>query len=628
MLRLAATLMLVLVSSFASARANELNYVVSGVGDPLKTNILAHVENVQLGRDARLSQRDYDEVVADTERRARAALRPYGYYQPAVRARIERESDDLLRVSLQINPGPPMLIVAAQVEVVGAGANEAVFRQWQRSWPLVAGEILLQPVWEAQKVRAIEEAKSRGYLGVEFSERALELDLDENTATLRLTLNTGPQYMFGDIDFGKHVLKPGILESIPRFNKGEPYNSNMLETFRNDLWKTGYFTDVTVQEVSQPEESPPEVDLKVTFKTDHKNAYQGSLGLGTDTGMRLQAQWSRHPVSRNGDRLDVGVGWQDEDDEYSAHTSYRLPRLTRQQQYWVADVFAKFEKIDLEIKRNPEDENFIKIGDGDVNEYHVRTGRLKVRNLKRGNRQMFETLFLQFLNTRQEFDLLYPLPIRENEDTNVIDQSDNNFSLGYDVDLVEVNGKGFDTEGRRDRAWIFHSNNAMGSDSEFTQAYFSTRRIYHKSERWKFLVRAEVGYTEARVDNLVIEVDNISVPVSLTELPNFYRFKAGGSQSVRGYGFESLSNNDIGSNHIVTASVEAELRVLKNWSAAAFVDIGNAFNDWSKPKLRKGAGIGIRWYSIAGPVSLDVARALDVIGKPWRIHFTIGTPLL
>lgn len=241
---------------------------------------------------------------------------------------------------------------------------------------------------------------------------------------------------------------------------------------------------------------------------------------------------------------------------------------------------------------------------------------------------MFETLFLQFLNTRQEFDLLYPLPIRENEDTNVIDQSDNNFSLGYDVDLVEVNGKGFDTEGRRDRAWIFHSNNAMGSDSEFTQAYFSTRRIYHKSERWKFLVRAEVGYTEARVNNVVIEVDDISVPVSLTELPNFYRFKAGGSQSVRGYGFESLSNNDIGSNHIITASVEAELRVLNNWTAAAFVDIGNAFNDWSKPKLRKGAGIGIRWYSIAGPVSLDVARALDVIGKPWRIHFTIGTPLL
>jgi translocation and assembly module TamA len=624
--RLAATL--VLVSLFSSAHANELRYVVSGVGDPLKTNILAHVENVRFGSEAPLSERGFDEVVADTERRARAALRPYGYYRPEVMARIERETEDLTRVSLQINPGPPMIILAAQVKVVGAGADEAVFRQWQRSWPLVEGNILVQPVWEAQKVQAIEDAKSLGYLGAEFSEHVLELDLNANTATLRLTLDTGPQYMFGDIDYGKHVLKPGILEVIPRFSKGEPYNSDILETFRNDLWKTGYFTDVNVHEIVQPEESPPEVDLKVTLETDHKNSYQGSLGLGTDTGMRLQAQWSRHPVSRNGDRLDTGIGWQDEDDEYSAHTSYRLPRLTRQRQYWVADVFAKFENMDLEIKRDPEDENFIKIGDGNINEYHVRTGRLKVRNLKRGNRQMFETLFLQFLHTRQKFDLLYPLPIREKEDTNVIDQSDNNFSLGYDVDVVEVNGKGFDTEGRRDRAWIFHSSNVMGSDHEFTQAYFSTRRIYHKGERWKFLVRGEVGYTEARVSNVVIEVDGVSVPVSLTELPNFYRFKAGGSQSVRGYGFESLSNNDIGSNHIITASVEAELRLLKNWSAAAFMDIGNAFNDWSKPELRKGAGIGIRWYSIAGPVSLDVAQALDVIGKPWRIHFTIGTPLL
>ena len=114
----------------------------------------------------------------------------------------------------------------------------------------------------------------------------------------------------------------------------------------------------------------------------------------------------------------------------------------------------------------------------------------------------------------------------------------------------------------------------------------------------------------------------------MTELPNLYRFKAGGSESVRGYGYETLSNNDIGSNHIITASIEVERKVFEKWSAAAFFDIGNAFNDWSDPNLRKGVGLVIRWYSIAGPVSLDYAQALDVTGKPWRIHFTIGTPLL
>ena len=111
-------------------------------------------------------------------------------------------------------------------------------------------------------------------------------------------------------------------------------------------------------------------------------------------------------------------------------------------------------------------------------------------------------------------------------------------------------------------------------------------------------------------------------------MPNFYRFKAGGSHSVRGYGFESLSNNDIGSNHIVTASAEIEMKILENWSAAAFVDIGNAFNKWSDSNLKTGIGVGIRWYSIAGPIRIDVAQARDFADKPWRIHFTIGVPLL
>jgi translocation and assembly module TamA len=116
--------------------------------------------------------------------------------------------------------------------------------------------------------------------------------------------------------------------------------------------------------------------------------------------------------------------------------------------------------------------------------------------------------------------------------------------------------------------------------------------------------------------------------LSFTTLPNFYRFKAGGSMSVRGYGFERLSNNDIGSNHIITASAEAEYRFLNAWSAAAFADIGNAFNEWTDPDLKRGIGIGIRWYSFAGEIRVDVARAIDFEGKPLRYHLTIGTPLL
>jgi translocation and assembly module TamA len=70
------------------------------------------------------------------------------------------------------------------------------------------------------------------------------------------------------------------------------------------------------------------------------------------------------------------------------------------------------------------------------------------------------------------------------------------------------------------------------------------------------------------------------------------------------------------------------MKFLENWSAALFIDIGNAFNSWSDPELKKGVGLGVRWYSIAGPIRVDVAQASDLADKPWRIHFTIGTPLL
>ncbi len=619
-----------LLTPALAAAADDLQYVIRGVDDPLRANVRRHVETVQLGRQARLAENDYADVIADTVRRASEALRPYGYYNPTVSGRIQRHNDESLRLTLDVDRGPPMIVEAAHIELIGEGTNVAELKQWKDEWPLRPGAVLNQVTWEAEKQRAIEDAEARGFMAAEFPEHALELNLNENSAVLRLVLDTGPQYMFGDIDFGEHLLKPGILEFIPRFEKGEPFNSDLLDSFRSDLWATRYFTHIEVVAVERPDVVPPVVDLQVNLETDRKNSYQGSIGVGSDTGLRLQTQWSRHPVSRNGDRLDVGLGWQQRNDEFSFHSNYRLPRLGHQRQYWTAELLAKYENLDLRIKSRPEDEGYINIANGNVSEQNLRLGRLKVRNLKRGNRQYLESFFVQFLNGAHEYKPIPDAPVFPSSDMidDLLKGTTAASSIGYNGDLTDVRGSGFDTVGRRDRAWLYYSSETFGSDVDFTQAYISTRRIYRKGERWKFVLRAEIGYTDAKVDEFELNAGGTMVDVSVTRLPNFYRFRAGGSNSVRGYGFESLSNNDIGSNHIATASAEIELKVLEKWSAAAFFDIGDAFNHWSNPELRKGVGVGIRWYSIAGPISVDFAKALDIDGEPWRLHFTIGTPLL
>ena len=70
------------------------------------------------------------------------------------------------------------------------------------------------------------------------------------------------------------------------------------------------------------------------------------------------------------------------------------------------------------------------------------------------------------------------------------------------------------------------------------------------------------------------------------------------------------------------------MKLFENWSLAAFVDVGNAFNDWSEVDVKTGWGLGVRWYTIAGAIRVDFAQGLDLADDPWRIHFTIGTSLL
>jgi translocation and assembly module TamA len=612
----------------------DVTYVVKGLDETLSANVLAHVDTVQFGPRARLRQRDHDKVIDKAIADARAALRPFGYYDPEISASIIEQQDGAATVELTIAPGPPIRVAAVSVTVTGPGFNDREIRAWLRAWPLEEGAILDQATWEAEKQSAIESAHSRGYLAANFARHRLELDLEQNTATLELVLDTGPRYLMGDVEYSGHDLKPGILEYIPRFDKGDPYSARLVSRLRTDLWKTGYFDEVTVLETKRHDLEPPVVDFDVRVATDTRNHYSGALGWGDDTGIRLQANYSRHPMSARGDRLDVGIGYQELDDQFTLRSRYRKPMVARARQWWDAEFTLRFENQDLEVKRDEEDEDFITLANGDLYERHLRFGRLKLKNLKGGEAQQFTTPFVQFLNSDQRFDLLDTTP--NDPTTRVNDPAlesrlrtiENAFSIGIDYEVVDVQGRAFETFGRRDRAWLFHSDKAFGSTVEFTQLYLATRRSYVLGDRLKFHVRGEIGYTDADVDDFVLDIGGQPLNLSFTTLPNFYRFKAGGSMSVRGYGFERLSDNDIGSNNIITASAEAEYRFLESWSAAAFADIGNAFNDWKEPDLKRGIGIGIRWYSFAGEIRIDIARAIDFEGKPLRFHLTIGTPLL
>ena len=613
--------------------ADEVEYVVSGVEEPILTNIRNHVSAFRIGSGANLNSRLRRRLLKDTEEATINALRPFGYFNPVVAADIRQKEAGKWVLSVSVKSGPPVLIKQLLLKLTGPGSELASLISWYKDFPLREGQALDQQAWDKAKMEVMVLLEEAGYLQAEFTRHVIRVDPVANTAQLELFLETGPQAVIGNVTFNQEILNDGVLASLKRFKQGHVYDSWILERFRLDLWRSGYFDDIEVVERRELAANPPRVDLEVNVTPRKKNTYQGTVGFGTDTLVRFQLFWGRHLLSSRGDNFDIGFGWQKKDNEFTFQSNYRLPRETPSRQFWIASLGVKSENQTLEVSTGGDLENRIDVARGTVNDYSLKLGKTRVRNMQSGYKQLFETVYVQYLNENRDFNLTgkvdpetgnfkSPDPVDE-----LLINATSSIAIGIDWDWPEIRGSGFETTGHHERAWVFTSNESWGSDVNYSQLYLSSRWNFLAGNNWKFLLRAEAGYSDARTSSVGLPVEGDELEVAVTELPYLYRFKAGGSRSVRGYAFEQLDNNGLGSNNILTASAEIEYRFLGKWSLAAFADVGNAFNDWSNPDLKRGTGLGLRWYSIIGALRLDVAKGWDLEGDPWRIHLTIGTVL-
>ena len=618
----------------ALARADIIEYAVSGVDEPMLTNVRDHVTAFRIGSSARVNARLRRKLTEDTINAANAAMRPYGYFNLVVDVEIVPKEAGTWLIKVDLKAGPPVVVKDLQLELKGPGSELESLKDWSANFPLAQGQILNQQVWDKAKIDAVDLLEESGYLQSTFSRHEIRVDPVANTARLELIVETGPQAVMGKVTFNQNFVSDEVLASLRRFKQGDAYHSFLLEKFRLDLWRSGYFEDIEVVERRELAASPPRVDFDVNVKPRKKNTYQGTIGYGTDTLARLQFFYGRHLINPRGDSFDIGMGWQQKDNQFSFLANYRLPRKTESKQFWIATLGLQTEDQKFKVSVNNDLDNQIDVAKGTVNDYWLRLGKTRARNIRGGFEQLFETVFVQFLNEKRNFqptDIIDPLSpdLPDSEPFyDLLKNTSNTQAIGIDWDWPEIRGKGFQTIGYHHRAWMFTSNDAWGSDIDFSQVYLSSRWNFLVTNRLKILLRAEAGYSNASSISVNVPTVGPDVNVNVTELPNLYRFKAGGNQSVRGYGFETLDNNGIGSNNVFTASAEAEFHILEDWSVAAFIDVGNAFNNWSTPDLKLGTGLGIRWYSVIGALRLDVAQGWALEGNPWRIHLSIGTNLL
>ena len=560
---------------------------VQGIEGELKENVEAFLQIIQLADSL---QNDSEQswpsesrlrwLHAQAEQDIQEALQPFGYYRPTIESQLESIPEGWL-AAYTIDPGPAIKVAELDVRVTGAGANDAAFRRVLEDLPLQVGEVLEHPKYEDIKQKLQATATERGYFDARLPVSRILVDLEAYQAKIDLEMASGERYRYGPVTFEQDALRSTLLQGYVRFDTGDPYFAPDLLSLQSDLVNSQYFDQVLID--ANPENATDHViPITVTLVMRERSTYTFGLGYGTDTGVRLRADAERRRVNERGHRADIRALVSQI--KSSLDVVYRIPSQDDPRRD-ALQFNGQFIAEDSDVK--------------DSLSGRLRLGRdLELGHWSGGYGLEYLWEKFEFSNERQTTQLL---------------------GLGLNLGRVKAIESRLQADyGYSLNVQFYIASDAIVSDISLMQIAAHSKWITSWNDKHRLIARAQAGTT------WITDEDFDQLPASL-------RFFAGGDNSVRGYALDVIGPRDdeddvIGGRHLVVGSLEYEYRLFEQWSIAAFVDSGDAFNNES-PEFKTGVGLGVRWQSPVGPIRVDLAHGLEDPGDTIRLHFNIGPDL-
>lgn len=548
---------------------------LEGVKEPLKSNILAHMRLDDESCDQQLSRVKY-QYGRSTEA-IRAALRPFGYYDPEIEASFEAPEGECWRAVFQIDPGEPVLVTAVNIAVQGEDTDLPIFDRLIRDSGIAVGERLEHDAYEALKSRFLVAAHEYGFFEATLAESAIRVDRPNRSAEIALVLDAGARYRFGELLIADDILDERLLRRYVDFQEGAPFEQRRVRKLHNDLIRGDYFASVDVRAV--PREEDKVADLILRLEEGRRIRYGVGVGFGTDTGLVLRGDLVHRRVNRSGHRLELDTELARV--RQNATIDYRIPGKRPQN-----DWYSFYGGV------NREDTDAIESISWKVG---VRENRF--HTLSWSSTPFIELVVERFL---QDGDW--------SQKTSLVP--------GWGLNYVTANAPARPTRGLRLRAEVAGAAKQVLSDASFIRFYFNGKKILPLSERGRVLIRGEAGWMTTN---------------DFDKVPPTWRFFAGGDRSVRGYDYRSLGPLDdegkaIGGTRLLTGSIEGDWQFRERWSGAVFVDAGNVGDDDLLNNVPWSLGAGVRWYSPVGPIRLDLAFPQNGTSD-FRVHISMGPDL-
>ncbi|MEB8432537.1 autotransporter assembly complex protein TamA [Cocleimonas sp. KMM 6892] len=557
------------------SKANLATIDVTGVDDDLKKNIELHMPVTV--PECKADRAEVKQFFTTVKKNLRKATRALGYYDAEL---VSGGSivDNCWKLRLRITPGEPTKVTSILTQVVGEGKNEKLFTDILKKQPYAKGDVFNHQKYTDFKTQLSEAAQTLGYYDAEFEQHSIKVDPVSYRASVVLILNTGKRYRYGEITVDQNLLSEKAMSKYILLKTGSPFYAEDLINQQQLLQRSGYFNLIKV-EVLNEQAKNFRLPVVITLTPKKRNAYKFKVGYGSDTGARVAVEMNRRYLGKSGKQLKV-----------KAQYAEKLPEFSIQL---------------LNPRNNPDDNSLIysidlkKDSNDDIESHTLSVGATLVRKFDNG---WVRTASIKAIRDKTQVD-----------DEDETDAELLMFGVGLEKVVADslLNPK----DGWRLKLSLDSALEAVLSDQDVTRLKVQAKGIKQVGPG-RVLARMNLG------SSIVSDFDS---------LPKSLRFFAGGSNSVRGYTYESLGEeNDngkvIGGKHLLDLSLEYQYPISDSWGAAVFVDAGNAFSDWSDPGLKVGVGFGARWSSPVGPVRIDIGFPKDDFGDP-HLHLSVGSDL-
>jgi translocation and assembly module TamA len=556
---------------------------------PLKQLLETHLDLARLPKLAAaggvaVEAAEVDRLLRAAPEQARELVATEGYFDPDVTA--ERVPGEPPTVRVVVVPGPQAQVRSVAID----GRGELVDAQrrgdaraatiWQSlrdNWPLPPGATFRNDAWSTAKRSSIAGLRAQGYVGAQWASSSAQVDAATHGVALDLLADSGPLYLTGAPNIEGLVFHDAqTVRNLANFPAGSIATEERLLDYQERLQKSGLFTRATVQldpDAADPKSTPLQIHLT------EAPLQEATVGLGykTDEGIHGTFEHQHRRVfglaatARNKFQLSgVRQAW---DGELSTHP---LPGL------WRNLVGGTTERL---------------VADADVvTSARLRLGRAQdTKNIDRLYFVQAERSLRRTDTTREISDALsaHAHTVWRKLDDNLLPTRGQAYALQIGGGVARSNAGESGPFGRL---------NVLARGFWPVGAWFGQGRI-------------ELGQVLAR--------RGVIVPESM-------RFRAGGDNSVRGYAYRSLTPTvngvETSGKVLFTASAEIARPILAKFPqlwGAAFIDAGRAADRWSDLKAAIGVGVGVRYRSPIGPLSVDLAYGEEL--RKFRLHIALGT---